>query len=290
MRVLSFADSSDRGAVICLGRFDGLHIGHKKLIEMAERVSAGALEVDLFTLRFPEPKGDIFSFDELLAACEKAGVDTVVYADVDNSFFSLTPSAFTDALKERFNARRFVCGEDFSYGKNRSGNVATLKDYCDSNGLYLTVAETVTADGEKVSSTLIRSLLSEGKVRRANELLGYVYSVKGIVISGRKDGRKLGVSTANVAFPKEKAKILSGVYATETTVDGKTYKSVSNYGGAPTFGIENSVVETHILDYDGDLYGKEIKIGFVDFIRKNIKFDTKEQLEERLKKDIGFYD
>ena len=288
MKILSFFQSSAVPRAICLGRFDGLHKGHISLIDAAR--SFRDLKPALFTIKSAEPSRDILTFSELLSACDKAGIETVIAANADKEFFSTAPKDFLNALKDRFAVKAVVCGEDFTYGNARSGNTETLKDYCSANGIDLRVIKTVTLNGEKVSSSKIKEALTLGDITRANSMLGRPYFISGIVGRGRGDGAKLGFKTANIDYPQDKTEIKSGVYATETIIEGKKYKSVTNVGASLTFGQSRPVVETHVLNFDGDLYGQNIIIQFNVFLRDGIKFSSAKELKAQIEKDIKYYD
>ena len=287
MKVLSFEERFDKPTVVCLGRFDGLHAGHRKLIDAAKKTD---LPVSLFTIRPNDRPRDIMTFDELVSAAESAGVDQVIYARGDKSFFNTEAKDFSGALSERFCARAFVCGEDFTYGRKKNGDANTLAAFSKERGLLCVVVPTAFTDGKKISSTLIKDLLKSGDVKRAGELMCGAFIVGGRVVSGRGDGARLGFKTANVVYPCDKAEIKFGVYATETTLNGATYKSVTFYGVSPTFGTRTPTLETHVIGFTGDAYGDVITIKFIDFIRENKQFYDVRNLVEQIRKDIKYYD
>lgn len=291
MKILSFKEKSNKDCVVCLGRFDGLHKGHRKLVSEGASIAENeGLSLCLFTIRPTGASENILLFDELCDRCERLGVETLIFGNDSPEFFDTSADDFLSVLKDGFSAKYFVCGEDFTYGAGRKGNVATLFNFCRENSVDCRVVDILTVDGEKVSSSKIKEMLSEGKVFEAAKLLGEEFCVSGEVVEGRKVGRKLGFSTANVVYPDKKAKIARGVYATKTVVDGVTYNSVSNFGSAPTFGAYSELLETHVIGFGGDLYGKNITVKFVDFMRENKKFADENELIEQLKKDIKYYD
>lgn len=291
MKVISFSEKQNIDSVICLGRFDGLHKGHRKLIEEAKKLAAkNDLSLSLFTIRPKRSKSDLLTFDEFTEKCRSLGIETIIYAEDEPSFFDTAPADFLNGLKERFSARCFVLGKDFTYGKAKRGNAKTLEKYCKENSLLYKVVDIVEYSGIKISSTDIKNYLINGEIKLAKALLLDEFSVRGEVIRGRSEGSRLGFSTANINYPDDKVRIKRGVYATRTVVEEKEYNSISNFGSAPTFGFEEELLETHIIDYDGDLYGKKITIKFVDFIRENKKFADKDQLIDQLNKDKKYYD
>ena len=161
-----------------------------------------------------------------------------------------------------------------------------------ATGLRLPEAKgkTVKKDGKKISSSAVKELLSSGDVDKAAELLGSAFKIAGRVERGRSDGAKLGFKTANLQYPADKAEIMRGVYATKTVIDGVTYPSLTNVGAALTFGLNNTLVETHVIGFDGEIYGKTISVSFVKFLRENRKFSSAEELKNQIEKDLKFYD
>lgn len=288
MRVFSFSDNDNTRRVVCLGRFDGLHKGHSALIERAK--SFCGLELSLFTIKPVGADRNILSFSELKDRAEALGVRSLIVAAGDKDFFSTPSEVFLKELFSRFSVSAVVCGEDYTYGAKKSGNTGTLKDFCERSGVRLAVEKTVLQGGEKVSSTCVRSFLKKGNVKGANELLGYPFYISGEVIRGRGEGRALGFKTANILYPDYKTELKEGVYATTTEIFGKAYNSVTNVGTAPTFSSFVPLVETHVLGFDGDIYGKNIKVTFNDRIRDTVKFDTTDALKKQINKDKSYYD
>ena len=286
MKIFPFDSVYKTDCAFCLGRFDGLHIGHRKLVERAKETG---FETALFTIK-SEKTRDIFTFEELVSASDSVGVRSLVYATASPEFFDTLPDDFLDGFFQRFSPKAFVCGKDFTYGRDRLGNVETLKNFCVKKNVPVYVVDTVTADGVKISSRDIKAKLLGGDIVGANALLGEKFSVEGVAELGRGDGARLGFKTANVVYSENKTPVKQGVYATQTAVDGKVYDSLTNYGTAPTFGFERVLLETHILGFDGDLHGKTIRVFFTEFLREDEKFSDKEQLIARIKKDIEYYD
>lgn len=180
----------------------------------------------------------------------------------------------------------FVCvGEDFRFGKDRQGDVELLSRLADRYGYQLEVQPKLTCDGEVVSSTRIRWELSTGKLDKVNELLGAPYFICGEVVHGNALGRTIEMPTANMVPEQGKVLPVFGVYATTAEVAGKRYRAVTNIGLKPTVGAENATVETYLLDFSGDLYGKEMKVCFHHFLRQEKKFAGISQLQEQMERD-----
>ena len=202
MNILSYEEKSNIKRAICLGRFDGLHIGHKKLIAVAASIAERyGLELSLFTIRPTERAEEILCFEEFCSECSDLGIKSIICAKASPDFFDVGAVEFLSALKDRFSAEYLVCGEDFTYGRNRSGNATTLAEFCNKKRIGYSVVDILVKGDKKVSSTDIRALLKRGDVATASQLLGEYYKVTGIVSVGRKDGRKLGFSTANTEYP-----------------------------------------------------------------------------------------
>ena len=185
-----------------------------------------------------------------------------------------------------FNPVAIVCGEDYTFGKNREGTAEYLQNFCLNNGIVCRIAPILYAHGEKISSTLIKKLLSEGNVKTANALIGGKYFISGKVLHGRAVGRTIGFPTLNVEIPPQKAPLKTGVYATETIIDGKRYKSVTNYGSAPTFDETKVLSETFVTGFNADIYGKEVIVEFIGYLREDVKFDSVESLKKQLDEDV----
>lgn len=282
------------GAAVAIGNFDGVHRGHRAVIDAARRLAADlggpalALtfephprkvfrpEVPLFRLSPPAVKATLF---------ERAGLDGAVTLTFDRLFAETSAERFlADLLVGRLRARAVAIGHDFSFGKGRQGNADFILARAPALGLKVAVVPAFAQDGAAVSSSAIRAALAAGDVRRANALLGHEWFVRGTVVHGEKIGRTLGYPTANMAFDPDFA-LADGIYAVRATIDGVVRPGVASYGRRPTFGDGAPLLETYVFDFTGDLYGKEIDITFVDYIRGQIKFDGVEALIERMHED-----
>ena len=262
-----------------LGGFDGLHIGHRKLLSCAKK---SGLPVGVMTIVGGKGEG-IFTAKEREDVFARAGADFLFelpFAEIKDK----TPTEFLRLLEERFSPRLYVCGEDFRFGANAVGTPETMKE---REHVCVEVLSLLEKEGEKVSSRTVKRYLATGEISKANVLLGERFFLLGKVERDRQIGRTIGFPTANILYPSEKYPLKKGVYETRTTVAGKAYKGITNFGARPTFDEQRVVTETYLDGFDGDLYGKEIKIEFVRYLRDIKKFENAEALKAQLEKDIG---
>ncbi len=293
MRIFSLENKSDAKSVIALGYFDGVHLGHravlKKATEQAEKL--GVLSAAFsFTDNKKEGKksqlGKIYSTQRKCELLSELGFDFVIMPDF-SAFSSLCPEEFVNTLKNNFNACAFVCGRDFRFGKGAVGDAALLKELAAIRGIETYVVEDVVLDGQNVSSTRIRKALSEGDIKTANKLLGREYSIRAEVAHGKNIGSKVLYPTINQPFEDGGALLKFGVYASKTVYDGKEMPSVTNIGVCPTFLDERKPTsETYIIDADVNLYGKNVEVRLLDFLREEKQFESPEALKIQIEKDI----
>ncbi len=261
-----------------LGGFDGLHVGHRRLLACAK---SSGLPVGVMTI-IGGKNGNIFTFSEREKIFKESGADFVFelpFEEIKN----LTPTAFLEMLTREFNPALFVCGEDFRFGALARGTPDLIKASVSAQVEVFTLVE---MGGEKISSRKIKELLAQGNIEQANALLGEEFFLCGEVKKDRGVGRTLGFPTANIEYPLDKFPIKKGVYETETLVNGKAYKGITNYGHRPTFDNERVTTETYLDGFDGDLYGKTLEIRFVRYLREIQKFESVEGLQAQLKQDI----
>ena len=262
-----------------LGGFDGLHAGHKKLLARALSFS---LPVGMMTIVGGKDGAALFTLAEREEIFRLAGIDFVFelpFAEIKN----IAPLEFSTRLKEKFNVKAFVCGDDFRFGHLAQGTPETLKR---DTRVCVEVEELLKIDGEKVSSSKIKEFLSHGEIEKANRLLETEFFVFGEVFKDRQIGRTIGFPTANIEYPKEKFPLKKGVYETRVNVDGKEYKAITNFGSRPTFDNDKTLTETYLDGFEGDLYGKKLQIRFVRFLREIKKFDDVKGLQNQLQQDI----
>ena len=280
LKVVDFTQkrNSASGCVMLLGGFDGLHIGHKKLMETAKTY---ALPIGVMTILGGKAGLSLFTAEERAEIFSRVGADFMLELPFEE-IRGLSPNAFLELLKEKFSPKVFVCGDDFRFGKDACGSAEILK-----TAGQVCVETLCKIDGEKVSATAVKGFLALGDVEKANAFLGENYFLIGKVYKDRGVGKTLGFPTANIAYPKDKFPIKKGVYETRVTVENVTYKGITNYGHRPTFDDNADCTETYLDGFSGDLYGKILKVEFVRYLRDIQKFESAEQLKAQLEKDIA---
>ncbi len=280
--------------VICLGNFDGVHLGHQALLRKAVSVrNLSFPEAVCTVLCFRNPSTDVLiqnppshltTFEEKMQLFSQAGAEAVLLVDFE-SIRNLTPEIFAgEILKKICHCRSVVCGFNYRFGKGAAGTPDTLKKIF---GRSVTVCKAVTNQGQPISSTRIRTALAEGRPEDAASMLGRAYSMSGTVQHGKELGRKLGFPTINLGFPAHSFVPKYGVYVTNCTVDNMIYRGVTNVGVHPTVDLSAPAnCETHLLGYEGNLYGKTVRIDFLKFLRPERNFDSKEALREQISHDV----
>lgn len=277
---------------IALGTFDGLHRGHLELVDAAKRkpgqsavFTFDALPMDLFQKDHKPMR--LFTNDEKISAFKKTGIDYLCIAHFDKEFAGIEKTDFVYMLVNSLKPVNLIAGFNYTYGKNAEGNVELLQQKGTELGFSVEVIPPVNIDGAPVSSTRIRESISAGDIENANHLLGYTYSMSGIVEHGKGIGTKKIVPTANILVPKEKIIPKDGVYSVNVKIGNVAYKGICNIGTNPTVSSDaKQTIEVHILSFDSDIYDKNITIEFNRRIRAEKKFDSVEQLKEQIRKDI----
>lgn len=289
----SFYEKNTDSAVIALGFFDAVHVGHSKVISESVLLSK-KLGVKNMVFTFDNNPAVYFGKDDKLlctykervSRMMKIGVDEILFAPCNEKFFNITPIDFLLHLKDNLNIVGIVCGKDYTFGKFGQGDTKMLNSFCDYNGIECVVVDEVLLDGNKIASRNIRKMLEMGKIKEATEMLGYYYTLEGIVVKGRGDGKKSIFPTINLNFPKEKVIPKEGVYATKVCINDQSYACVTNIGSHPTFEDYSENIETHIIDFDGDLYGQTLSVQFVKRLRNIEKFDSALSLKKQISTDI----
>jgi len=281
-----------------MGTFDGVHVGHQKILKRIGELARNSDAESVLLTFFPHPRLVLFPDDndlkllstrqERIELLESAGLDHLVIHPFSTKFSRITADSYIrDVLVGQFNVGTLVIGYDHHFGRNREGNLDRLKEAAPIYGFTLEEIPAQEIDDVNVSSTKIRKALVEGDVVRANEYLGYTYSLSGVVGKGNELGRTLGFPTANIR-PPETYKLIpgNGIYAVYGEIEGVRYPGMANIGIRPTIGdIDTPLVEVHLFDFHGDLYNKEMKVYFVERYRDEVKFHDLESLRLQMVKD-----
>lgn len=275
---------------VLLGLFDGVHSGHRFALEALKSSGADIKTVYTFSSAQLDTKGKrklILTDNEKRSMLLQNGADEVVFADFE-TIRNYSPSEFVDiVLISEHKADIIICGENFRFGKNAEGSASMLRQLLEERGAVLKTVPILSKDGEAVSTTRIRGLIESGSIKAANSLLGYQYFISGQVIHGDARGRKMGIRTINISFDEAKLLPTDGVYSSDVLIGGKRYMGVTNIGFKPTVtDTAERGIETHILDFDGDVYNNTVCILFNDFYRKEMKFASQAELIEVIKRDI----
>ena len=274
----SFNAKNDIPLDVTIGAYDGIHAGHIKVINDLIKNKQNKTAVMTFLVH-PDIVGSILTKDEKEAFFSKLGIDYLIY--LDNELLKLTYQEFNLYLK-KLNVKKIVVGADFRYGKDGLGNIDTLKDNFNVDVITLVKEKSV-----KLSSSLVRDALKQGDIKEVNKVLKHDFVISGQVLHGDRIGTVLGFKTANLEPHEKYHDLRFGVYKVKVRIDDKEYLGIANFGYNPTI-KKNSVprLETHIFNYDNDLYGKYIDVIFIDFIRDEILFYSKEELIKQIEEDI----
>lgn len=282
---------------IALGSFDGLHLGHLSLINEVVKISKEKnCNSMVFTFKnhprafINKDGGPKLLMDNEFKAklLDSLGVDIVCFKEFDAEFMKIQPEEFIKNLIEKYNSKGIVVGFNYRFGYKNSGDTDLLKQLKDKYGYDLKIIEPCTYNNEVVSSTRIREALESKNVFDAAQMLGRPYSLKGEVISGRKIGRTIGFPTANLKYNKNFILPGIGVYYTNVVVNNNIYKGITSVGNNPTVEGKSLTVETYILDFNEDIYGKIIEVKFIKKIRDEKKFNSLEDLKKQLNRDKDF--
>ncbi len=297
MELIENFDINLENSVVTIGTFDGVHLGHRKIIELlnksASRIGGKSVVISFRTHpRKVLGKSDLKLLtpgEEKIELLEKAGVDLLIYTDFTKEIARMTAVEFTEKiLMQKLHVRHLIVGFNHRFGKDRGGDYATLVRMRSKYSFEVIQAPPVYLGDKPVSSTLIREALARGDVKLANSMLGYDYFLYGKVIEGDRLGRKIGFPTANLAVNPEKLMPKVGVYLVRVTVDQKNYYGLLNYGFKPTVGGKlEAVAEVHILDFNKDIYGQKIKVEFIERIRDEKKFSSLNELKRQIINDLN---
>jgi len=282
--------------VITIGNFDGLHLGHQKILEAvikrSEELKGTSMVVtfDPHPVKVLAPEKEIkmlTTFKERARILDVIGIKILLCINFTREFANLPPDAFIeDILVKKIDAKEIVIGPDYAFGKNRKGTTELLKKRGLELGFRVKVVKSVEIDGDIVSSSRIRKLLLKGNVYESSNLLGRAYSIEGNVIKGAgRGGRLLHIPTANITTPNELVP-KEGVYAVRVGVKDKFYDGVANIGKKPTFSDADTGYEVHIFNYTGNLLGEHLRIYFIDWVRDQLSFPDAFSLEKQIRNDI----
>ena len=279
----------DRQFVAVFGTFDGLHKGHKAVLTAALNFKS----LEPIAVTFPEPpkrKTQSIFVPLLLNPQRKnemlkeMGFSEIVELDYDK-VHDLEPIVFLDMLFAMYDIKAVVCGFNYRFGRGGTGDAALMSQYCSENGAEAVVVPATAVSGQTVSSSLIRELIAKGDISFANMLLGHPFSFTSEVIHGEERGRTMGFPTINQCLDEELVTPKFGVYASAVTVDGKDYPAVTNIGIRPTFMLKKPLSETYIIGFEGDLYGQNVTLKLLDYMRGEEKFDSLEELAYAIEND-----
>jgi riboflavin kinase/FMN adenylyltransferase len=281
--------------LLTIGVFDGVHAGHRYLLEkLQQRAAEKNLLSGVVTFN-PHPQSVLHPHRQLLwlnnpgdrvRAFQELGVKIVTVLTFTPKVAQLSAQDFMSLLKKHLKMQGIVVGPDFALGRSQEGDINLLRTLGHEMNFSVEVIPPFTIDGEVVSSTLIRQALIQGDMRRVGRLMGRYFYLRGKVITSDKRGRVLGFPTANLNIKPQQALPGNGIYATITQVNGKRFPSATNIGIRPTFGEGEKTVETHLLNYKGDLYGKDIRLEFVQKLRDEQRFPSSEELKAQIEKDV----
>lgn len=280
----------DGRSVVTIGKFDGIHRGHQKLIEetvkKAREMSTEGEKVKAVVLAFEMTPQMLLTRKERRKMLEKMGVDVIVECSFGPRLIRTTAEDFIrEILVGKLHAVHVVVGKTFRFGYERRGDDALLSKMGEELGFTVDPVSELLDGRFKISSSTIRKELMRGNMERVNDLLGYTYSVTGKIIHGREVGRTIGVPTANIKPGKHKLLPPNGVYMSETDIDGTTYYGITDIGTKPTVDGQFVGVETYYFNFKGDIYGKKLTVRLLHFSRPEIKFDSLEDLKRQLTRD-----
>ena len=281
--------------LLTIGVFDGVHLGHKYLVsQLKERARQQNLLSGVITFR-QHPRAVLSSraelpyltsLDEKVSLLKNEGVDRVITLSFTDELAKLSARQFVGLLHKHLGMRGLLIGADFVLGRNREGNIGTLRKLGQEMGFSVDAVSPVKVKGQVVSSTVVRDALGKGDMNKVTSLIGRPFGLQGRVTKGAGRGAGLGFPTANLDIDPKQLLPADGVYATRAYIDDKTYPSVTNIGKNPTFGAGSRTVETHILNYQGNLYGRELKIDIVERLRGEKRFNNVEELKKQMTADV----
>jgi riboflavin kinase/FMN adenylyltransferase len=295
IRSIEHYDRSDK-LLLSIGVFDGVHVGHRAVLRslVAERepgTLAAALTFEHHPQAFLQPDSApkaITTADEKINLLDACGLDVLFILPFDERIAGLAPDAFLrDVLLRRLHTKLLVVGDNWRFGKGRSGDAALARRVLEAEGCRFEAADLAESGGEKISSSRIRSLIEARNFEQADQLLGSPYTVRGVVSAGDGRGHLLGYPTANLAVPEEKLAPGDGVYGAVAHYDGKDYTAVVSIGSKPTFGGTATAIEAYLLDFGGSIYGEQLALRSWTFVREQQRYDGAEALARQIDRDVA---
>ncbi len=287
----------NKGTAVTLGNFDGIHLGHIKLIDTVKKDAADNCYQSVVFSFFPHPisifKNNTFqtiqTSEEKAFILDKMGVDYFIEYPFDFEVAKIEPEFFiSEILIKKLNCKELVVGEDYHFGKSQKGNKELLLKLSKELGFEVKIIPHLMVGPEKISSSFVRQLILEKNFTLAEELLGRPYFILGNVKTGKKIGRSIGIPTVNISVPEYKLLPPNGVYCTKLLHDNILYNAITNVGTNPTVDGKSKTVESYIFDFDKTIYGEEIKLDFYKWVRHEKKFENLEALKEQISSDVQF--
>jgi len=285
--------SFSNNSIVAIGNFDGVHLGHQKILQLlAKKAKKYALPSLVLTFS-PHPEkilGEkrikmIQTLDQRVREIKKFDIEAVLIVPFDEKFSSLSGQDFIQKIvANTLKAKVVIVGENFRFGKNRGGDISLLNRLASRLNFRVHSIPPVIKEGMIVSSSLIRNFLQEGKIEKANVLLQRYYEIEGKVIKGKSRGKALGFPTANIESENEI--VPPGVFITTAWIESKTFRALTNVGNRPTFGQQETIIESYIINLNKNLYGEKIRINFIKKIRGEMKFKTPDELSKQIEKDL----
>lgn len=287
--------TTEENCFIALGNFDGVHLAHKKILQtLVSKAKENGFESTILAFKNHtkniinnKPQILLTSNNQKYNKLSEIGIDKCYEIAFDDKLMKLSAEEFVeDLLYNNLKVKGIVVGYDYRFGHKASGNIELLKKLTSSLGIKLFIIDEVVLEGNIISSTLIRQLIQEGEIEKANKYLGYEFNIEGKIIHGKKLGSKMGMPTANLEIDTNYVIPKFGVYDTTMEINGKSYVAATNIGKNPS--IENSGIriESHILDFEGNLYGQNVKLILHNFIRDELKFNNLYDLFNQMQKDV----
>ncbi len=294
MKIIKDDYSLNGKNTVTLGKFDGLHRGHGEIFETACKLKkqgfqfvAASFSTHPDMLTKDEFEGVLLSKEEKIEHIRKMGADYYCVIPFDKKMMNTeAEDFFKEFIVRRWSASNLIVGDDFNIGRNRRGNIDLISSLCRDNGIRLYVIHRMFYENEPISSSKIKSCLKNGEIAKANDMLGYEYSFKGIIVHGNSIGNKIGFPTINILPEEDRYMPEYGVYKTNVILEGKKYKGITNIGVKPTIdGERKPLIETNILGFDSDVYGKFAEVRLISFVRSERKFQSIDDLKKQIESD-----